>query len=83
MYNPDEQKFDACLPHVAQPVRIRSLHDAQVFARRWVIRDKDPALKALVRRLDRVRSGETSAIALGELRSALAARGLLQRIGSA
>ena len=38
MYNPDEQKFDACLPQVAQPVRIRSLHDAQVFARRWVIR---------------------------------------------
>ena len=77
MYNPDEQKFDACLPHVAQPVRIRSLHDAQVFARRWVIRDKDPALKALVRSLEKARSAETSASALLELRSALASRGLL------
>jgi len=83
MFNPDEQKFDACLPHLTAPVRIRTLHDAQVFARRWVIRDKDPALKALVRRLDKVRGAETSAIALSELRSALAARGLLQRIGSA
>lgn len=83
MFSSDEQQFDARLPRLTQPVRIRSLHDAQIFARRWVIRDKDPALKVLVRRLDRVRSGETSATALGELRSALAARGLLQPIGSA
>jgi hypothetical protein len=42
-----------------------------------VIRDKDPALKALVRCLEKARSAETSASALQELRSALASRGLL------
>ncbi len=78
MFHPDEQQFDACLPRLTASVRIRSLHDAQIFARRWVIRDKDPALKSLVRRLDRVRSGETAAGVLGELKSALAERGLLR-----
>jgi hypothetical protein len=77
MYYVDDQQFDACLPQVARSVRITCLHDAQVFARRWVIRDKDPALKALVRCLEKARSAETSASALLELRSALAARGLL------
>ena len=78
MYDVDNQQFEACLPQVAKPVRITCLHDAQVFARRWVIRDKDPALKALVRRLEKARSAETSARALQELRSALDSRGLLQ-----
>ena len=77
MYYVDNQQFDACLPQVAKSVRITCLHDAQVFARRWVIRDKDPALKALVRCLEKARSAETSASALLELRSALASRGLL------
>lgn len=81
MYGRDEAHFDACLPHRSEPIHIRSLYDAQVFARRWVIRDKDPALKALVRRLDRVRSGEHAASAFGELRSALAERGLLRQVG--
>jgi hypothetical protein len=79
----DKQNFDACLPRLTEAVRIRTLHDAQVFARRWVIRDKDPALKALVRRLERAGSAENAASALGELRSALAARGLLRPIGAA
>jgi len=79
MYGPDPHHFDACLPRAAVSIRIASLHDAQVFARRWAIRDKDPALKALVRRLDRVRSGETAAGALGDLKSALASRGLLRQ----
>ena len=79
MFHPDEQQFDACLPRIAEAVRIRSLYDAQIFARRWAIRDKDPALKALVRRLNRVRSGEHAASAFGELKSALAQRGLLRR----
>ena len=82
MFDPDEQEFDACLPHLTASVRIRSLNDAQIFARRWVIRDKDPALKTLVRRLDRVRSGETAAGMLGELKCALAERGLLRRTGA-
>ena len=40
--------FDAGFPGATQTVRIASLDDAKVFARRWVIRDKDPALKALL-----------------------------------
>ena len=61
---------------------VTCLHDAQVFARRWVIRDKDPALKALVRCLERARSAEMSASALRELRSALQSRGLLRQGGA-
>jgi hypothetical protein len=79
MYYVDNQHFDACLPQVAKSVRITCLHDAQVFARRWVIRDKDPALKALVRCLEKARSAETSANALQELKSALESRGLLRQ----
>jgi hypothetical protein len=73
----DDQQFDACLPQVAKSVRISGLYDAQVFARRWVIRDKDPALKALVRCLEKAHSAETSASALRELKKALESRGLL------
>ena len=79
----DRHNFDACLPRLTAAVPIRTLHDAQVFARRWVIRDKDPALKALVRRLDRAGSADNAASALAELRSALAARGLLRPTGTA
>jgi len=79
MFDPDERHFNACLPRGTVPVRIESLHDAQVFARRWVIRDKDPALKMLVRRLERARSGEGTDDVLGELKSTLAARGLLRQ----
>jgi hypothetical protein len=78
MFVREQQHFDACLPRLATSIRIASLHDAQIFARRWVIRDKDPELKALVRRLDRVQSAERTASALGELKSALASRGLLR-----
>jgi len=46
---PFTQHFDAWLPDVAAPVRITSIYDAQVFTRRWVIRDKDPLLKVLLR----------------------------------
>jgi hypothetical protein len=82
MFQIDDQQFEACLPQVAKSVRITCLHDAQVFARRWVIRDKDPALKALVRCLERARSAEMSASALRELRSALQSRGLLRQGGA-
>jgi len=76
--SPDNQPFDACLPQVAKAVRIAGLYDAQVFTRRWVIRDKDPALKVLMRSLDRAHnSAETSAHALRDFRAALASRGLL------
>ncbi len=77
MYGGEQQHFDACLPRAPSAVRIATLCDAQVFARRWAIRDRDPALKVLVRRLDRVRCAQTEAVAVGELKTALAARGLL------
>jgi hypothetical protein len=80
MFQPDAQDFDACLPSLDAPVRITCLHDAQVFARRWVIRDKDPALKALVRCLDKARGAEAGTSAMGELRRALASRGLLPNV---
>jgi len=71
------RQFDAHLPRLANKVTIAGLADARIFARRWVIRDKDPALKALLKRLERAGSAETSASALRELKSALASRGLL------
>jgi hypothetical protein len=45
--------FDANLPDVAAPVRINSLYEAQVFVRRWMIRDKDPSIRLLCRKLQR------------------------------
>jgi hypothetical protein len=79
MFDSEPQPFDACLPRLERPVRISSVHDARVFARRWVIRDKDPALKALVRRLDKARSSEAEASALRAFREALASRSLLMQ----
>lgn len=75
----DQHPFDAYLPRSVAAIRVGGLHDAQVFVRRWTIRDKDPALKALGRRLDRVSSAEAAASALGELQSALESRGLLRQ----
>lgn len=73
---PFAQHFDACLPDVPQPVRITSFYDAQVFARRWVIRDKDPALRALLRRMERANSSTGAYEALAAFKTALMARGL-------
>ena len=53
---PFAQHFDARLPAVEAAVRITSIYDAQVFTRRWVIRDKDRDLKALLRKLERANS---------------------------
>jgi hypothetical protein len=53
---PFTQHFDALLPDVAMPVRITSINDAQIFTRRWVIRDRDPSLKLLLRQLERANS---------------------------
>jgi hypothetical protein len=47
------QHFDAHLPAVEAAVRITSICDAQFFTCRWVIRDKDRDLKALLRKLER------------------------------
>ena len=69
--------FDAGLPGATQVVRITSLHEAKVFARRWVIRDKEPALKALLRHLEKANSSATADVAIEQLKHALARRGML------
>jgi hypothetical protein len=81
--------FDANLPGVgqanlhsaSQPVRIASFNDAKVFMRRWVIRDKDPALKALLRHMEKVNSSATTTSAIGQFKQSLASRGLLVTTG--
>jgi hypothetical protein len=69
--------FDANLPDVAAPVRINSLYEAQVFVRRWMIRDKDPSIRVLRRKLERANSAVAADSAIRELKRALAARSLL------
>jgi hypothetical protein len=69
--------FDAKLPDLATPVRIKSLYEAQVFVRRWMIRDKDPSIRLLGRKLERANSAITADNAIRELKLELAARRLL------
>jgi hypothetical protein len=69
--------FDAGFPGASQTVRIISVDDAKIFTRRWVIRDKDPALKALLRRMERANSSAAAYVAIQELKQALACRGML------
>jgi hypothetical protein len=72
-----EAAFEANLPNLSRPVRIGSFYEVQVFVRRWAIRDKDPSIKALLRRLERANSSMTANSAVEELKRELAARGLL------
>jgi hypothetical protein len=74
---PYTQHFDAKLPAVANPVRITSIYDAQIFTRRWVIRDKDPNLKALLRKLERANSAALVDEAMGNFKRELTLRSLL------
>ena len=74
---PFAQHFDAWLPAVAIPVRITSIYDAQIFTRRWVIRDKDPALKALLRKLERANSAVLIEEAMASFKATLSERALL------
>jgi len=69
--------FDAGFPGATLTVRITSLHEARIFARRWVIRDKDPALKVLLRDIERANSSATADSAIQQLKQALACRGML------
>jgi hypothetical protein len=71
------QHFDAYLPNLTHPVRIASFDDAKVFARRWAIRDKDRTLKALIRRMEKANSSETTDSAIHAFKQALRTRGLL------
>jgi hypothetical protein len=77
MFLPQADYFDANLPGASQTVRIASFYDAKVFVRRWVIRDKDPALKALLRHMEKVNSSATMDSEIQQLHEALASRGLL------
>jgi hypothetical protein len=74
---PFTQHFDALLPAVAAPVRITSFYDVQVFTRRWVIRDKDPSLKTLLRQLERANSAALIEAGMGSFKQALSKRALL------
>jgi len=74
---PQTDYFDTHLPGVSQSVRIASFYDAKVFACWWTIRDKDPALKALLRHMEQARSSATADSAIWQLKQALASRGLL------
>ena len=74
---PFTQHFDARLPAVANPVRITSFYDAQVFTRRWVIRDKDPTLKVLLRKLEKANSAALIEEAMGTFKRELSVRALL------
>ena len=74
---PFTQHFDAKLPAVANPVRITSFYDAQVFTRRWVIRDKDPTLKVLLRKLEKANSAVLIEEAISTFKQELSSRALL------
>jgi hypothetical protein len=74
---PGAYEFAAYLPHLAVPVRIVTFADAQVFVRRWAIRDKDKTVREIVRRMERANGAEKMDRAVKELRQELAARGLL------
>ena len=74
---PPSDYFDASFPGATQVVRITSFHEAKVFVRRWVIRDKEPVLKALLRRMEKANSYATEDSAILQLKQALACRGML------
>lgn len=75
------QQFEANLPGLSKPIRITTQHDAEVFTCRWAIRDKDPALKVLLREMQRANSSKTATTAILRLKQALTSRGLLGRVG--
>jgi hypothetical protein len=74
---PSEMVFDANLPNLSRPVRIKSFYEAQVFVRRWTIRDKDPLIRVLLRKLEKADSTVSVNEAIRELKRELASRGLL------
>jgi hypothetical protein len=74
---PGAYEFTAYLPRLAAPVRIGTYADAQVFVRRWTIREKDRTVRELARRMERANSAENMDQAMSELRRELAARGML------
>jgi len=71
------REFTAFLPQVGTSVRISSFSDAQIFMRRWAIRDKDRTVRALLRQMERANSSESADRAIRDLKGELAKRGLL------
>jgi len=69
--------FEAYLPNISLPVHINSFSDAQIFVRRWAIRDKDPVIRVLLRRLNRANSTTVANALIEEFKRELAYRGLL------
>jgi len=78
---PETAYFDANLPGASQTVRIASLYDAKIFVCRWVIRDRDPALKSLLRNVEKAKNFAMTESAIQQLTQALASRGLLVTTG--
>jgi hypothetical protein len=76
MSNP-EKYFDAKLPGASQTVRIASLSDAKIFVSRWLIRERDPTLRALLRDMEKAKYFVMTESAIRRLMQTLAARGLL------
>jgi hypothetical protein len=74
---PETAYFDANLPGASQTVRIASLYDAKIFVCRWVIRDRDPELKALLRNAEKAKSFATTESAIQQLTQALSLRGII------
>ena len=74
---PETVYFDANLPGATQTVRIACLYDAKIFVCRWVIRDRDPSLKELLRNVEKAKNFAITESAIQQLTQALAARGLL------
>ena len=74
---PETAYLDANLPGATQTVRIASLYDAKIFVCRWVIRDRDPALKVLLRNVEKAKNFAMTESAIQQLTQALASRGLL------
>jgi hypothetical protein len=76
----DLLEFEAMLPRLGTPIRIRSFQDALVFVSRWTIREKDLEVRDLLRRMKGANSGRDIHSVVSELRQKLAKRGLLQKI---
>jgi hypothetical protein len=74
------QQFEGYLPGLSNPIRIMTRHDAEVFTCRWTIREKDPALKALLREIQRANSSAMVISAILRLKQTLASRGMLGRV---
>jgi hypothetical protein len=64
---PTDAAFDANLPDLARPVRIKSFYEAQVVVRRWMIRDKAPSIRLLCRKVETANSAVAVNTAIREL----------------